>query len=414
MVDKDSGALPEAPRHKLMGPTEFILFIAISLSVGAMGTDLMLPALRAMTEDFGLSDANLSQATIIVFLLGVGIPQLLFGPVSDRFGRRPLFLWGLAVFIVGGVLTAFARDFSSLLLARLLQGFGAGAQRVVTFSIIRDHYSGLPMARVMSLIMTGLLLEPLFAPMLGQAVLLVGSWRWIIGVVTLAGSATLVWALLRLEESLPPERRRPISARSVLAAFRMVIVNRTAITSMLAFGLLTGAHLGFLTSAQSIFQQTFDAGLKFTLLLALVSLAMSIAAFTNSRLVRRYGSTRLVRTGLCALVAINALLLLAAHAGIASLSLFLLIQAGNMFAFGLLLPNLTAMSMNPLGQVAGTASSMFGFLSTTLGALLAFVIGQLFDGTVRPMAAGYVLMSGVALLVLSLGARQQQAVRGIS
>jgi len=390
-----------------MGGVEFVAFIALSMAVGALAIDLMLPSLRAITDDFGLPNANRSQAVIAVFLLGMGVPQLLFGPVTDCCGRRPVILGGLVVFVLGGLLAALAQDFPALLVARLLQGLGAGAQRVVTVSIVRDRYSGVHMARAMSLAMAVLLLEPIIAPLLGQLILMAASWRWMVGTVAMAGSAMLAWALLRLQESLPPHRRRSISPRSVAAAYKAVVTSRAAFGYMLAFGLVMGAHLGFLGSAQAIFQTTFDAGLRFTLLLALVSLATSMAAFANARLVRRYGSPRLIRVGLTALAAINLLALGPAAAGAVTLPAYVAVQACSMFAFGLLVPNLSAMAMNPLGSIAGTASSMLGFLTATLGALLGFAVGQLFDGTIRPVLAGYVLMSVAALLIVSRAGRER-------
>jgi DHA1 family bicyclomycin/chloramphenicol resistance-like MFS transporter len=388
-----------------MGPLEFVAFIALSLVVGAMATDLMLPALSAITRDLALAQPNLSQSAIAAFLLGMGAPQLLFGPISDRYGRRPVFLWGLAVFVVGGVLSALAPDLATLVAARLLQGFGAGAQRVVTFSIVRDRHGGVEMARIMSLAMTILLLEPIVAPMLGQLILLAGAWRWIPVTVALAGSALLTWALLRLEESLPTPARRSIAPAAVFAAYREVLTNRPALAHMLAFGLVMGAHFGFLSSAQAVFQQTYGVGLRFTLLLALVSLAMASAAFLNARLVRIHGSARLIRRAFQGVVLINGLAATAAAAGQVALPEFLAIQTCNMFAFGLLAPNLTAQSMSPLGHVAGTAASMFGFLTTTFGAVLGFAIGQLFDGTVRPVLCAYAIFGFAALLILGRAGR---------
>jgi MFS transporter, DHA1 family, multidrug resistance protein len=388
-----------------MGGFEFVAFIALSMASGALAVDLMLPTLHAIGEDFGLANANRSQAVIAVFVLGMGVPQLLFGPVSDRFGRRPVILGGLVVFVLGGAAAALAPDFPSLLVARLLQGLGAGAQRVVTLSIVRDRHSGPHMAHAMSLVMTVLLLEPIISPLLGQLVLAAGSWRWVVGTVALAGSAMLTWALLRLEESLPFQARRSISPRSVAAAYRTVATSGAAFGYMLALGLVMGAHMGFLTSAQAIFQTTFGAGLRFAPLLAALSFVTCGAAFANARLVRRYGSPRLIRAAFAALAANNLLALGAAAADAANLPVFLLLQACSMFAFGVLVPNLTAMAMSPLGSIAGTASSMVGFLSTTLGGLLGFAVGQLFDGTIRPVLAGYVIMSVAALLVVSRGGR---------
>jgi len=384
-----------------MGRVEFVAFVAVGFALGALGIDSMLPALHAIHEDFGLEGANLSQAVIAAFMLGVGLPQLVFGLLSDRYGRRSVFFGGVLAFVAGSVLSAAAPTFSLLLVARLVQGFGAGAMRVVTYSIVRDRYSGMHMARVMSLAMSILLLEPIVAPMIGQALLIVGSWRWIVAAMAVLGGAVLVWAFLRLDESLPMAHRRSMAPRAVLAAYRIVFATRAAFGGMVAFGLVLGAQMGFLASAQGIFQVTFDAGLRFTLFLAVVSLATATAAFLNAFLVRRFASPALVRAALAALLGVNVVALAMATAGVLTLPLFVVLQSCGMFAFGLVLPNLTAMIISPLGSMAGTASSLFGFVSTVIAALLSFAVGQLFDGTVRPVAGAYMLVSACALVILA-------------
>jgi len=384
-----------------MGRVEFVAFVAVGFALGALGIDLMLPALYAIHDDFGLEGANLSQAVIAAFMLGVGLPQLVFGLLSDRFGRRSVFFGGVMAFVAGSVMSAAAPSFALLLVARVVQGFGAGAMRVVTFSIVRDRYSGMHLARVMSLAMSILLLEPILAPMIGQAFLIVGSWRWILAAIAVLGSAALVWAFLRLDESLPIARRRSMSPRAVLATYRVVFATPAAFAGMVAFGLVMGAHMGFLTSAQGIFQVAFDAGLRFTLFLGLVSLATAAAAFLNAFLVRRFASAALVHAALVACLAVNVVALAVATAGTLTLPLFVVLQACSMFAFGLVLPNLTAMIISPLGSMAGTASSLFGFVSTVIAALLSFAVGQLFDGTVRPVAGAYIVVSACALVILA-------------
>jgi DHA1 family bicyclomycin/chloramphenicol resistance-like MFS transporter len=398
------GALAAAtvgPVAPVMGAVEFVAFIAVGLVVGAITIDLMLPALHAIGDEFRLAHANLSQAVIAVLLFGIGPAQLLFGPLSDRYGRRPLFLAGLMIFMGGGVIATMAPTFDILLGGRLLQGFGAGAVRVVTFSIARDRHAGLQLAHVLSLAMTALLIEPVVAPMLGQLLLMFVSWRWLLATVAGVGAAALLWAWLRLDESLAHEKRRAISPVSLVTAYRTVATTPAAVVGILLFGLVMGAQLGFLSSAQGIFQVTYGAGMRFTPLLALVSLATAAASFTNARLVRRHGSRSLVRYALCALVVVNAAALVLAATGGASLPVFMLLQACGMFAFGLLLPNLTAMVMNPLGSIAGTAASVFGFVSSTIAAPISFVVGFLFDGTIRPVAGAYLLVGLLGLLILS-------------
>lgn len=384
---------------RAMGPIEFVAFVALSLVVGAVAVDLFLPALLPIGADFAL-DGNQSQIVIAAYLLGVGAPQLLLGPLSDCHGRRPVLIGGLLVFLAGSVLGACAPDFHTLLAARVLQGIGAGAQRVVTFSIVRDHYAGPQMTRMMSLAMSVVLVEPIVAPVLGQAILLAGSWRWLMGAVGLVAAVMLGWVGLRLEESLPGGPRGRLSLRVVIADYRTVVTTREAVVSMAVCGLVMGAHFGFLSSAPAIFQITFGAGPHFALLLAGVSLAMSAASLANAHLARRIGNVVLIRRTLLSVVIADAAALAIAATGALTLPMFLAVQAGNMFAFGILLPNLTAMSVNPLGRIAGTASSMYGFVSTTVGAVLGGIIGQCFDGSVRPLFAAYVLLGSAGLAAM--------------
>lgn len=389
-----------------MGSREFVAFVAASLVVGAMATDLMLPALGEIGRTLSPGDPALGQTALVAFLLGMGLPQLLLGPLSDRFGRRPVFLGGGAVFVAGGVLTAFVQDISALIAARLLQGIGAGALRVAAYAMVRDRHAGSEMARVMSLAMTVLLLEPIVSPLVGQFVLLLGSWRWIPLLVVAAACAVTVWARFRLRETLFIEHRRPVEAASAIAACGEVVTNRGAFAHMLAYALAMGAHVGFLTSAQDIFERTYDVGLGFTPLLALVSLATSAAAFLNARLLAYRDSSVLIRGALHSQLAGNTLGVIAAVSGMVGLSEFLVLQSCNMFIFGLLAPNLTAMSMRPFGHMAGTAAAMFGFVTNTLGALLGFAIGQGFDGSVLPLFGAYWILTGVASLAVAWADRR--------
>jgi len=383
-----------------VSPGEFAAFVTMSLVVGALATDLLIPALAGIGDDLALGGTHLGQTAIVAFLLGMGLPQPLFGPLGDRYGRRPLLLAGAGVFVAGAMLAALAVDVTTLIGARLIQGGGAGAIRVAVYATVRDRLSGSGMARTLSLAMAGLLLEPIVAPMFGQVVLLLGSWRWIPLVMAATGAAVLCWAWWRLDESLPLDKRRPIVPASVVAAYRIVLADRHALAHMFAYALAMGAYVGFLTSAQGIFQHTYGTGLHFTPLLAFVSLATAVGAFLNVRLIRHCDSPCLIRRALWGQTVMNGLALAAASADVVGLRVFLAIQCLNMFAFGMLAPNLSTVAMNRLGHVAGTASSLFGFVTTGLGALLGLAVGQLFDGTVRPLLVAYWVSSATALRIL--------------
>jgi len=376
---------------------EFVGFIAACMALNALSIDVMLPALPDVTAAFFLGDPNQSQAIIASYLVGMGSSQLFYGPLSDRFGRRPVLIGGLALFSVAGLLSALTPSFGLLLGARFVQGLGAGAPRVIAISLARDSYSGRQLGRVLSLAMMTFMAVPVLAPSVGQLILLVAPWRWVFGALVFAGAGMLAWTLLRLQESLPDDRRRSISPASVLDGFRITLRTRIAMSYMVALGLVLGAQFGFIISAQRIFVDEFGARGSFTILFAVVALAMSVAAFTNSRLVMRFGMRRLILVGLCAQVVLNGAHLALAWNDAESLLVFMFMQSGSMFVFGFLGANLNALAMEPLGHVAGTASSAIGFFSTVSGTLLGFLIGQLFDGSVVPLTLAYVVFSLCAL-----------------
>lgn len=385
---------------------EFVGFIAACMALNALAIDVMLPALPDVNRDFFLSDPNQSQAVIALYLGGMGLSQLFYGPLSDRFGRRPVLIGGLALFSLAGLLSAMTQSFPMLLAARFIQGLGAGAPRVVAVSLARDTYSGAQMGRVMSLVMMVFMAVPILAPSIGQLILLFAPWRWAFGALVVGGGLMLAWTLYRLEETLPVHRRRSISPASVFEGFRIALTTRTTLGYMLAMGLVLGAHMGFIISAQRIFMDVFNAGQRFSLLFALVALAMSVAAFTNSKLVMRFGMRRLAIIGLCTLIVLNLAHLALVWHRPESLPVFLLMQAGSMFMFGFLGANLNTLAMEKVGHVAGTASSLIGFFTTVSGAVLGFIVGQCFDGSVVPLTTAYILLGAGALVIVMMTERQ--------
>ncbi|WP_248310931.1 multidrug effflux MFS transporter [Bosea vaviloviae] len=390
---------PAGPRHG-MSFHSFVALMAALMATNALAIDSMLPALPAMSEALGIAEANQRQWIITAYLLGFGATQIVYGTLSDRFGRRPVLLFGLVVYVAASIAAAFAGSFETMMLARVVQGVGAAATRVLVVSIVRDCYSGRDMARVMSLAMIVFLAVPILAPSIGQAILLVAPWRWIFGVLTIFGASVMLWVVLRLRETQSPEDRKPIEVASVVAAFRTTLTTRLAVGYMLAMAFVLGGLFGFINSAQQVFVDVFHAPEWFTTIFALIALGMAAASLLNSRIVGRLGMRRVSHGALLAYIALTGTHALLALSGHESLWSFAAFQAGAMFCFGLIAPNFGAMAMDPLGHVAGTASSVQGFVTTIGGALLGFFIGQHFDGTVVPITLGFALCGLVALTIV--------------
>lgn len=392
-------SLTAGPRHG-MRFCFFVALMAALMAANALAIDSMLPALPQMAEALGIAGANDRQWIITAYLLGFGSAQIVYGTVSDRFGRRPVLLFGLVVYVAASIAAAFAGSFETMMVARVVQGIGAAATRVLVVSIVRDCYSGRDMARVMSLAMIVFLAVPILAPSIGQAILLVAPWRWIFGVLTIFGALVMLWVILSLHETQSPEDRKPIEIATVVAAFRTTLTTRLAVGYMLAMAFVLGGLFGFINSAQQVFVDVFHAPEWFTTIFALIAMFMAAASLLNARIVGRLGMRRVSHGALLAYIGLTGAHALVAWWGYESLWSFAAFQAGAMFCFGLVAPNFGAMAMDPLGHVAGTASSVQGFVTTIGGALLGFYIGQHFDGTVVPLTLGFALCGLVALAIV--------------
>lgn len=387
--------------HPGMGFREFVVLMAGLMATNALSIDSMLPALPAIGHALGVASENERQWVVTAYLLGFGGAQLVYGPLADRYGRRPVLAVGMAIFIVFSILAAFAWSFETLLLARVVQGIGVAGTRVLTISIIRDCYAGRTMARVMSLTFIVFFTVPILAPSVGQAILVVAPWPWIFGVLAIFGGVVGLWAALRLPETLHPEDRRPIAVASIWHAVQTALSQRVSVGYMAAQTLTTGGMFGFVTSSQQIFVDALGEEAWFPILFALCAVGMGFASFVNASIVERLGQRRVSHTAVLALIAIALLHVTVALAGLEQVWTFVAFQSMTMFCFGLMGSNFNSMAMEPLGHIAGTASSIQGFATTTLGALIGSFIGQHFDGTTLPLAIGFVLI-GIATLAVVL------------
>jgi DHA1 family bicyclomycin/chloramphenicol resistance-like MFS transporter len=394
--------LTAAPMHSPMGFAEFVALVASLMALNALAIDVMLPALPDIGAALDVIEENDRQRVLSSYLIGFGVGQLLIGSISDRFGRKAVLLWGLAVYVFAAGLCAVAPSFELLLAARFLHGLGSAAPRVITTSVVRDCYGGRAMASVMSLAMMVFMAVPVLAPSIGQLIILFAPWRAIFALLTGYGLFVAVWVTLRLPETLPAAKRRAIGPRQTFDAFRQVLTTRQSLGYALAGGMMFGALFGFLISAQQVFTEIFGLGAYFPLAFAAVALAMSVSSFINAKLVGRFGMRVMSHGAVAVFTGISALFALLAFFDALGLVAFMILLGGVMFLVGMIFSNFNALAMEPQGHVAGTASSLFGSITTLIAASIGSIVGHAYDGTLVPLSSGFLVLGTVTLGIIAV------------
>jgi DHA1 family bicyclomycin/chloramphenicol resistance-like MFS transporter len=379
---------------------EFIVMLAFMVSIAAMATDIMLPALSIIGEDLRISDPNDVQLVISSLFFGFSIGQLIVGPLSDTYGRKPVIYVGYVVFVVGCVLSISSTDLTTMLTGRFLQGVGAAAPRIVSTSLIRDGYGGREMARIMSAIMSVFILVPAIAPSIGLGVIMILPWRYTFVVLLAMAVIAAVWFGIRQPETLARENRRPLSISYLVAGCIEVLSTRIVFGYTLSLGFIFGAFLSYLGASRQIFQGTLNAGDMFAVYFGVAVLAIGAASFLNSMLVMRLGMRLLTHSALVALVLLSGVFLAVFHSvdGQPSISLFMTWQLAAFFCVGILFGNLNALAMEPLGHIAGLGAALIGSISTFVSLPFGWLIGQMYDDTVLPLVGGFFSLGLAALI----------------
>jgi len=388
-----------------MHDREFVALMASIMALNALAIDSMLPAFPAIGKSLQVADPNALQYMISSYMLANAVGSLVAGPLSDRFGRRPILLLSIAFAALGGLASAVAPSYPALLVTRAVHGFFAAGLGVLAVSVIRDRYSGDQMARLMSLIIIVFMLVPVLAPSIGQLVLTVASWREIFHVLAVAAVIVFAWAWKRLPETLHPEYRQPISPPVILRNWLACITDRQGLGYMLGAGIMMGGMFGFLNSSQQIFFDVFHASHIFPLAFASVAGAMAIANFSNSRIVERFGARRVSHTALIAFLIFSLCQLVASRFEPEPMLLFLVLVALNMGMVGFTGSNFGSIAMEPFGRIAGSAASFQSFARMALATLIGALTGQRFDGTTGPLAEGF-FVTGLLGLALVLWAER--------
>jgi DHA1 family bicyclomycin/chloramphenicol resistance-like MFS transporter len=380
---------------------EFVTLMALYVALMAMSIDMILPSLFLMGEEFGITNQNQMQYVIGILFLGFTFGQIIYGPLADSFGRKPTVYLGLIIFAVGNILSITAQDYSMMLVGRFLQGFGAASPRIVSIAIIRDLYKGRDMARVMSFIMTIFIIIPVIAPSIGQALLMIVSWRFLFGIFLAAAIIATIWTFIRLPETLKKQDIRPFNLPTIWKDFLVVVKNKYALGYTICTGLVFGALVGYLASCRQIFQDYFQVGELFPIYFGISALSIGVSSIVNSMIVRKYGMKLICHYALILMIVMSAALIILSLLQNQQLLLwqFMVFAVITFFALGMLFGNLNALAMEPMGHVAGVAAAVTGCLSSGISAIIGTAIGQSYNNTLTPIFCGFLLLSSSAFFL---------------
>ncbi len=390
--------LTEPNPHPPLSLGAFVGYLAALMAINALATDIMLPAFPDIAASLG-TDTTSVQATITAYMFGFGLSQLFIGFVTDRYGRRPVMLGGLAIYTLGSVFCATAQSLEMILFFRIFQGLGAGGVRVVIAAAARDCYNGRKLARVMSLIMTIFMAAPVLAPTIGQGIMLMAGWRAVFGALLVYGTVMLFLCWRSFPETLADANRRAIRMPVIMSALRSIFKSAQTVGYTLAAGVFFGSLFGFIASSQQLLAGHYGLGLWFPVIFAFMALALSAASFINATLVERLGMRFLSHGAVVAFCLNNLAMTLLATSGSLTVWIFVGLHSLNMLMVGLVFANFNTIAMEPQGHIAGVASAFVSALTVIIGAGMGYFIGLAYDGTPIPLTFG-LLVSGVACLLV--------------
>jgi MFS transporter, DHA1 family, multidrug resistance protein len=386
-----------------MKPAEFIALSASTMMLTALGIDIMLPAFGELRAYFNLRPGSTATSQIILFFFLGQMAQLVFGILSDRYGRLAVLRIGFPLYIIGGVAAAFAPGLGLMLAARFVAGMGASAVLMTTIAGVRDRFVGDQMARIMSLIFTIFLFTPVIAPFLGLAILTAASWQMVFLTPPLFAVVIFIWSL-RMEESHPKEKRLSLSWININASVRRVITNRIFLRYTIITTLLFAALSAYVASSEHIVGEVFGKPKLFAWVFAGIGLLMSVSTFINSYLSTRFGARLTIRWLLVFYLIIAALLLLLTIVlGDPPNMLLFFVAVALLMSINLAVePNSSALALEPMGERAGMASAVYGTLFFAVGSSLGAVMSYLMVNTVLPLVLGFFII-GLTTVLLAFG-----------
>ncbi len=377
---------------------EFVVLMAALMSIVALSIDAVLPALPTIGDYLSSVSDTENQKLITTIFLGLGAGQLIFGPLSDSFGRKPMVYFGFGVFVIASIICVTTRSFEMMLFGRVLQGVGLSSPRTMSIAIVRDSYSGDHMAKVLSIVVMTFILVPVVAPLLGQFLLLQFGWESIFNFNLVIGFLIMIWFWRRQPETLHEEHKKTfrfsIFKTGTIAFFKI----KSAVIYTLLSGFITGSFMVYLSTSQQIFQVQYNLGEYFPYIFASLAITIGFATYLNSTLVMRFGMRKIVNLALIAFVLISLTYVVIFGFGLNPsieilIAFFMLQFASVAFLFG----NLRALAMEPMGHIAGIGSALNGFISTIMAVPIANYIGSFVKDSVTPLFIGFLVCGLIAL-----------------
>ena len=388
---------------KRPGTREMTAMLAGLMALNALAIDAMIPALPNIGRSLDVAAENDRQLVVIAYFIGFASTQLIWGPLADRFGRKPILATGVTLYGIFALLCAFAGSFPLLIAGRVAMGASAAVTRVLVVAMVRDLFEAEAMARVMSLVFMVFMLVPVLAPNIGQLILLFAPWRAIFVMLAAYAVVMLTWSWIRLPETLHPEFRRSLNWKPILAAAWETMREPQSRGYTLAMMVSFSALVAYISSIQQIVFDAFDEGRFIGFVFASIAAPMAFASYLNSRFVGRFGLRRVGHTAALAFMLVTMAHAAVALAGFETLAVFMALQALTMACFAFTSSNLGTLAMEHMAPIAGTASSVQGVVGTIGAAAIGFLIGQQFDGSAVPFLVGTALCAagGFALIVVT-------------
>jgi len=392
------------PKRPSISTRELIAIVGMLMALNALSIDILLPALTEIGQELG-AYGNDRQLVITAYVFGFGLAQLGFGPLADALGRRRTLLFALVAYLTATVLCMMAPSLWFLILARALQGVAAAATRVIGVAVVRDLVSGRRMAEIMSFAMTVFMIAPILAPGIGQLILLGGSWRWILAFIFLMAAALAIWMMVRLPETLAPEKRIALNWRSVLRNYKLAGSHRITLGYLIASSFIMGSLFAYIATSEQVFSELYHREALFPVFFALVAVGLAISSTVNARVVRRLGMRRISHGALAVYLGINTV-----HLGLALIMtppfwVFFILLTLALMLFSMIGANFSALCMEPAGERAGTTAALYGAVTAMSGAALGSIIGQAYNNTVLPLTLGFVVLGLAAAITVYITER---------